>query len=136
MSPSVLFSLANSFVLIGWLLLIFLPFKPYTDKLISYGIIGILGLLYIYLFSGGLSAFDSHSFSSLEGVKGLFANDSALAAGWVHYLAFDLLAGKYIGEKGRELGMPRWQVLVCLPFTFMFGPVGFVLFSVFRLIKS
>jgi hypothetical protein len=136
MSPTLLFSLANSYVLIGWLCLIVIPFKPYTDKLIIFGVIAILGLLYMYLLSGSMADFDISVFSSLEGIKGLFKNDAALTAGWVHYLAFDLLAGKYISDKGRELNIPRWQILLCLPFTFLFGPVGFVLFSIIRLINK
>ena len=136
MTADQLFSFANAYVLIGWLLLIFAPNRPFTDKAILYGVIGVLGLLYIYLISGSLGNMDPDSFSSLQGVKSLFGDDMALVAGWVHYLAFDLLAGKYISDRGREIHIPRWQILICLPFTFMFGPVGFVMFLVMRLFHN
>ena len=56
-----------------------------------------------------------------------------LLAGWIHYLAFDLLVGAHIVRQGRVLGLSPWLVLPCLPLTFLFGPAGFLLFLSLRL---
>ncbi|MGH1338064.1 MAG: ABA4-like family protein [Aureispira sp.] len=135
MEPSMIFSLASSFVLIGWVMLLFLPNWKYSLSLVATTVVVVLSLVYAYLLLPTLMSFDPNSFSSLENVKSLFQDDRALTAGWVHYLAFDLLTGIYIVEKSKTLGIPRWQYTICLPFTFMFGPIGFLLFSLFKGLK-
>lgn len=80
--------------------------------------------------------FDVNSFSTLPNVKALFQNDIALTAGWIHYLAFDLFVGLYIVNKGKELGFSRWQYTLCLPFTFMFGPIGLLIFMITKWIRN
>jgi len=84
----------------------------------------------------GLPSFDPASFSSLSQVKALFQDDAMLTAGWIHYLAFDLFIGSIIVQKGLALKIPRWQYTVCLPFTFMFGPIGLLLFYLFKALKK
>ncbi len=128
MTASNIFSFGNTFVLVGWLLLFLVPHWKYTQKIILNGIIVVLCLLYTYLIGKGISSFNVDSFSTLENVKTLFQNDVALAGGWLHYLAFDLFVGAYVVNKSIELGLPRWLYTLILPFTFMFGPVGYLLF--------
>ena len=91
-----------------------------------------LSLVYAGLVFSGLSQFDPNSFSTLDGIKSLFADESALVAGWVHYLAFDLFVGSYIVQRGIASQMPRWIYTLCLPFTFMFGPLGLLLFGIMQ----
>ncbi|MBK9735510.1 MAG: DUF4281 domain-containing protein [Saprospiraceae bacterium] len=91
MSASSIFSFGNTFVLLGWLLLIILPSWKYTQTIILHGIIVIFAILYVYIFSKDIGSFDFDSFSTLANVKALFQQDNAVAAGWLHYLAFDLL---------------------------------------------
>ena len=52
----------------------------------------------------------------------------AMTAGWVHYLAFDLLAGVLVTRKGMELKIPRLALFPCQLGCFMLGPVGVFLF--------
>ena len=40
--------------------------------------------------------FDVSSFSSLEGIVTMFKDSSNVFAGWIHYLAFDALVGRWI----------------------------------------
>ena len=75
-------------------------------------------------------------FGSLESVKALFSHDHAVLAGWVHYLAFDLLVGMWMLEENLQLKLPPWMMLPCLMATFMLGPIGFVLFVLLRTIKN
>jgi hypothetical protein len=72
----------------------------------------------------------------LANVKALFQNDNAVAMGWIHYLAFDLFVGAYIVRKSQQLQISRWLYTLTLPFTFMFGPVGYLLFFMLKTIKT
>ncbi len=136
MNAASIFSFCNTFVLLGWLLLIALPSWKYTPTLILSGIVVLFSLLYAYLFSIDIASFDPNSFSTLGNVKALFQNDNAVAAGWLHYLAFDLFVGAYIVKKSQEIGISRWIYTFILPFTFMFGPVGYLLFFIVKTIKT
>jgi hypothetical protein len=80
--------------------------------------------------------FRADSFSTLANVKALFQNDNAVAAGWFHYLAFDLFVGAYIVRKSISLGISRWLYTLALPFTFMFGPMGYLIFFIVKSLKT
>jgi hypothetical protein len=71
-------------------------------------------------------------FSSLGSVATLFSNPWALLAGWIHYLAFDLLIGTWEVRDARERGVPHLLVVPCLALTFMFGPAGWLLYTIVR----
>ncbi|BET25453.1 uncharacterized protein DUF4281 [Limnobacter thiooxidans] len=73
------------------------------------------------------------SFDSLAELRVLFESDALLLAGWLHYLAFDLLIGGWIVRTAQREGIPHGLVLPLLPLTLMFGPVGYLLFLVLRL---
>ena len=62
----------------------------------------------------------------LDGVATLFANRWLLLAGWVHYLAFDLLIGTWEARDARERGLPHLLLVPCLFLTLMFGPAGWL----------
>jgi hypothetical protein len=136
MEPSIIFSFSNLFVLIGWILLLIFPNWKYTASLVLNGVILLLSLIYCTMILTTIQDFDVNSFSTLQNVKVLFQSDMALTAGWIHYLAFDLFVGLYIVNKGKELGFKRWQYTLCLPFTFMFGPLGLVIFLITKWIKN
>lgn len=136
MTPALIFSIANTFAFFAWLILIFTPKSKYTSKFIIPGAIGLLCIVYVFLIIPALSSFDATSFGSLDNIKVLFQDDKAVTAGWVHYLAFDLFVGAYIVDQGKTLPLPRWQYTLCLPFTFMFGPAGLLLFYIFKQLKK
>ncbi len=136
MNASSIFSFGNSFVLLGWVLLIFVPNWKFTQTVILNGIIILFAVLYSFLILRDIGDFKAESFSTLANVKALFQNDNAVAAGWMHYLAFDLFVGAYIVKKSKELHISRWLYMFTLPFTFMFGPIGYLLFFVFKSIKT
>ncbi len=71
-------------------------------------------------------------FSTLASVAVLFSNPWLLLAGWVHYLAFDLLVGSWELQDSRERGIPHLMVLPCLLLTFLFGPAGWLLYRIVR----
>lgn len=136
MTPASLFNFGNTFVLIGWVLLLVLPNWKHSQAVVLNGVILVLGLVYTYLILGSIGEFDVDSFSTLSNVKDLFQEDVAVAAGWLHYLAFDLFVGAYIVRKSKEIGLSRLIYSFTLPFAFMFGPIGYVLFAIAKAIKA
>jgi hypothetical protein len=136
MNAATIFSQGNSFVLLGWILLIFLPKWKFTQTIILHGVVLLLAIVYSILIAQGISEFKPDSFSTLANVKALFQEDNAVAAGWLHYLAFDLFVGAYVVRKSIQLGISRWIYTPILPFCFMFGPVGYLLFFIVKTIKA
>ena len=65
-------------------------------------------------------------------VSTLFSHPQALLAAWIHFLAFDLLIGNWMCRTARAESIKFYLVLPCLPLTFLFGPAGFVVFSLVR----
>ena len=59
-----------------------------------------------------------------------------LLAGWIHYLAFDLLVGTWEARDSRERGIPHLLLVPCLILTFLFGPAGWLLYLGMRSVRS
>lgn len=138
MSPEAVFSLASTIVLPQWLLMVLAPHWFVTRWLMnSYLIPVCLAVIYvIYLFGGG--PVDFGAFGTLAGVKQLFAKggDGVMLAGWVHYLAFDLVAGTVVVRDSQEKAIPHWLIVLPLFFCFMLGPVGLLLYWIIRTIRT
>ncbi|WP_431129357.1 ABA4-like family protein [Flagellimonas flava] len=136
MSTTEVFSIAGMMAMPMWLLMIFLPKWKVTRFLMDCRVIPILlSLIYacyiiLHLQSGG-----SLDFGSLSSVMSLFTKEEAVLAGWVHYLAFDLLIGMWMLNQNQNLGIHQLLMAPCLFATFMLGPVGFLLFMLLRTIK-
>ena len=128
-----LFSLTNTIALIGWLFLAIAPHKRVTEYSVPIGIVSLLGLCYTWLIFTGLKPDDFNNFSTLEGLMGLFSEPRAVLAGWIHYLAFDLMTGWFIVKDGQKHGIAQLLLLPSLFFTFMLGPFGLLLYYLTRL---
>ena len=103
----------------------------------SYLIPVSLAVIYVlYLFRGG--PVDFKAFGSLPGVKAMFANggDGVMLAGWVHYLAFDLVAGTFIVRDSQEKAISHWLIVLPLVCCFMLGPVGLLLYWIIRVVHT
>lgn len=131
MTPEQIFDIANPAALIGWIALALGPLSPLWTARVALTIATAQSALYAALvlvyFAGAEGGYDT-----LPNVMLLFANPGTATAGWVHYLAFDLLVGIWITHTARKDGVPHVLVLPCLFATLMFGPVGFILFLAIR----
>ena len=78
----------------------------------------------------------SGGFGSLADVQLLFQTPQILLAGWVHYLAFDLFIGAWIVRTARTEGLNFVFVVPLLPLTFLFGPAGFLAFTLIRVARG
>jgi hypothetical protein len=128
MQAETLFSAANTIAMTGWLALLVAPRTPLiTWRIAGLALPGLLAALYAVLLALHAPGAEG-GFSSLAGVAALFRTEGVLLAGWVHYLAFDLFIGAWICRRGAAEGMNPWLVRLCLPPTFLAGPVGLLLF--------
>jgi hypothetical protein len=125
-----LFTLANTAILLFWLPLLVAPKKTLTQRLISYPYVPFV-ISFFYLFfligDGGLGEAD---FSSLDGILTLYRNATpeAAAAGWMHYLAFDFWVGCWVLRDAQQKNIPHGFLILPLLCTFMLGPVGILLY--------
>ncbi len=130
------FQILNLLALIFWIILIGFYGSKIYRLIISSGIAFILfGLVYFILLVTNFS-FDFSSFSSLEGMSSMYGNPWLILLGWVHYLAFDLLAGVWIMNDSRKGGIPKAWVIAPLIFTFMTGPFGFLIYLTIKFFKK
>ncbi len=136
MTATDIFSLANLIVLPMWLLMIVLPKWKATRFLMDYKVIPlILSLVYVLYIVIAIRISGGMDFGSLSSVMELFTEENAVLAGWVHYLAFDLLVGMWMIKQNENLGIHPLFMAPCLLATFMLGPVGFLLFMLMRSVK-
>ena len=132
MSPDAIFSIANTAALCCWALLIVLPGRQWAHRFIAgTAVPAALALLYVGIVAVHFSS-SAGGFSSLPDVAQLFGNPWMLLAGWVHYLAFDLLVGSWEARDAGERGISHVLVVPCLILTFMFGPAGWLLYMGIR----
>jgi hypothetical protein len=134
--PATAFSLAGLVAMLGWAGLLLGLFvkqaRPYAWTGAAVIIPALLAVAYILLIQDGMRAAEGGGFGSIAEVRALFANDSALTAGWLHYLAFDLFVGTWIAREGPASGVPALLLIPCLALTFLFGPSGLLLFLILR----
>ncbi|MEZ5997408.1 MAG: ABA4-like family protein [Hyphomonas sp.] len=136
MTYETVYSLINLAVVPGWLLLAILPRAGVTKALVHSGLYPLcLGLFYVVTLSlglfGGYHA-EGGGFSSAAGISAAFSHPMGVLIGWSHYLVFDLFIGAWESRDAQRRGLPHWLLLPCLFFTFVFGPVGLLLYLLVR----
>lgn len=123
------FSIANAMAGLCWLALIFLPRGwPVLPSIIRLGVPLLLAVAYSALVLAYFFRVEG-GFDSLANVRALFTSDPVLLAGWIHYLAFDLLIGAWVADEADRHGVSRLIQAPILVATFMFGPLGWLLFQ-------
>lgn len=137
MTPAHLFTIANLFAGIGWLI-IFLasPFWKSWDKFMVGIIIAVLALTYTFLNLRDFSVETMKDFGSLSGVMTIFQKPDIVNAAWTHILAMDLMVATWIKMNSLKLGIKHWMILPALLLTLVFGPFGFILYLLTRLIVT
>lgn len=134
MTTADFFSLANMMAMAMWILMIFLPRWKATTFLTNHKLIPmLLSISYVFYIAKSMSQGGGMDFGSLESVMNLFTKEHAVMAGWIHYLAFDLLIGMWMIEQNKKLGIHSILMGICLLCTFMLGPVGFLIFQVCKM---
>ena len=134
MTPERLFSILNLVAMAGWLPLLVRPRARWATAVVPLVVPVLLAVVYVVLIATTLPGGEG-GFSSLAGVRALFANPWALLAGWVHYLAFDLFVGGWEVRDAQRRGIPHLLVVPALVLTFLLGPGGLLLYLTIRTLR-
>ncbi|MEM6677535.1 MAG: ABA4-like family protein [Pseudomonadota bacterium] len=128
MIPELVFEITSTSALLGWIVLAFAPLIPVTAQLVAGRIIPIgFGVIYAAMIVAYWGAAGG-GYGSLTDVMALLSHPGTATAGWIHFLAFDLFVGAWITLDAPRRGLPHLAVLPCLALTFLFGPVGLLLY--------
>ena len=125
MTPDALFSIANTLALATWIVLALFQRRRWATDSVATAAVGLFAAAYVTIVAARWFG-SSGSFSTLGGVAALFSDPWVLLAGWLHYLAFDLLVGRWEVHDAADRGMSQWLVVPFLALTFMFGPAGWL----------
>ena len=128
MSYEQIFKLANLSVLPFWLLIIFLPHWPITQRVMASPLVALLPAgLYLLLVGPQIATLlPAVSNPSVDGIVSLLATPAGTTIAWVHFLAFDLLVGRWIYLESREHHFSAFLMAPVLFCTFMVGPIGYL----------
>jgi hypothetical protein len=136
LDPDLAFRSGNLLALAGWLALAASPpsrrWTPRVWQLTGWVLPLLLALGYVALLLGH---WGPGGFGSLAEVQQLFERPGLLAAGWLHYLAFDLFVGTWIARDAARRALPHWALLPCLALTFLFGPAGLLAYAALTLFR-
>jgi Domain of unknown function (DUF4281) len=105
-----------------------------TALLLVAGRVVPLGLcaLYVILLAAHWGSAPGGGFSTLSAVLTLFAVPGKMLGGWVHFLAFDLFVGRWMVDDALSPARSRWPLWLGLPATFLYGPLGVLLYLAAR----
>jgi hypothetical protein len=131
-SPESAFSIANTIALGAWIVLILFHRRRWATDLVVLVVVAILAVAYTGLIAARWAG-SSGGFSTLGDVALLFSDRWLLLAGWLHYLAFDLLVGRWEAVDAASRGVRTWAVAPCMVLTFLFGPLGWLSYAVLRM---
>ncbi len=131
MSNDTIFQICNTAVLPGWILLLAAPKWRWTLRIAMFTMPALLAIAYIWVFIANFDGLHA-DFYSLGAVTYLFQKPGMALAGWIHYLAFDLFVGSWMVRDARRLRIVHLAVIPCLMMTFLFGPVGLLMYLSLR----
>lgn len=138
MSWDFVFGAVNLLALAGWVALIFLPRWPALLAAVLYLGVGLLCLIYATGLIGLVSGLIPNAggggadFSTIAGIRAIFATDAGVTIGWTHYLAFDLFVGLWIARDGDAKTISRFVQAPVLFATLMAGPLGLGIWLLLR----
>src|SRR5437868_9193514 len=135
MRPEAVCCASGRLAMAGWVLLLFAPRWRWSQRMASAVIPLTLASVYLILIVLYFAK-SPGGFGSLAQVAQLFQNPWLLVAGWMHYLAFDLFLGAWQVREAQRLGISHFLVIPCLLLTFLFGPIGLLVFWTIRSAKG
>jgi hypothetical protein len=125
-----IFSASNLLVLPFWALMIGLPHWRWTQRLIASPLVAVPpALIYAALVVpqlGGL--WGALANPQLDAIAALLGTPAGATIGWVHFLTFDLLVGRWAYLDSREKAISAWLASPTLFMILMVGPLGFLLY--------
>ena len=138
MNYEIIFNIYNTGILIFWFFLLVFPKSKLTQKMTDFPWIPlVIAFGYIY-FLGTSDSIFSVDFSSLSALTEMFQNSNprGVAAGWLHYLAFDFWVGCWILRDSQKKGVKHAFIIFPMLFTFILGPVGVIIYTLVLLFQK
>src|SRR5262245_5020588 len=122
----VLFVCGNLTAIGGWALLIFVPhWRRVAQTAATLVVPGLIAIAYTVLLVGWWPP-GKGGVGSLSEIQSFFQTPELLLAGWLHYLAFDLVVGACVARQAERDGIPHLVIVPVLILTCLFGPVGYL----------
>ncbi len=121
------FGSLNTLALAGWAVLLLAPRRwRWLGLVPRLAVPAAIALVYSALMAAHFAASDG-GYGSMAAVRTLFDSDPLLLAGWIHYLAFDLLVAVWLADRLDAAGVSRLLQAPVLVTVFLFGPAGWLL---------
>lgn len=134
MSAELLFSLAFPLALSFWVLMILAPGWSWTRRIVGSPLIVVPPALVYALavlpeFGTVVAAVGN---PQLAGVTALLGTPIGAAAGWAHFIAFDLFVGRWCYLDARERGIHPLVMAPVLVLTILLAPLGLLAYLALR----
>ncbi|HMH23025.1 MAG TPA: ABA4-like family protein [Puia sp.] len=137
MTSDTLFTVSSAIAALGWLVLLFMsPYWARYDRFLVGIVIALLALIYTGLNFANFRGSDLPKFFSLDGIQSLYQNKALLLAGWVHFLAFDLMVAVWIKRDSVKYRIRHSAIVPALILTCMLGPLGFLIYLAIRWFRT
>lgn len=138
MNPPLLFALSFPLAAPFWALMMLAPGWSVTRRVVASPLIVVPPLLvYAVAVLPALSeVLPAVASPTLTGVAALLGTPLGAAAGWAHFIAFDLFVGRWIHLDARERGLPHVVTAPVLVLTILLGPLGMLAHLVARAVRQ
>lgn len=132
MNASTVFAAVNLVALVGWLLILLVPYSRATRRLIdSMALPVVLALVYAAVLVITFSTMPQVVWT-LEGIAEIMSDPWIMTLGWTHLVAFDLVAGTWMKlDAAKRKIRHRWMIMSYI-LTFLLGPVGLLSYVLLR----
>jgi Domain of unknown function (DUF4281) len=134
MDSATIFLLSNVVVMPFWLLMIVLPRWQWTQRIVASPLIAAPpALLYALMVLPQLATlFPAVSNPDLAALATMLGTPAGTAIAWAHFVAFDLLVGRWAYLDSRERNVHPLVMAPVLFFILMLGPIGYLAYLVAR----
>ena len=128
----------NLGILPFWLMLIIIPNSKFTQIFVNSIVLPlILSAAYVYLIYQTILLDESlldvfKLYLSLDNLYTVFATETFLLVFWIHFVALNLFLGCWVSRDGVKHNMPRGLTSFPLILIYFTGPLGLVLYWLFR----
>ena len=132
--PQLFFELGNLLIMPFWLSMMVAPGSKWTARLLAGPwMVAVLAALYgVLVLPHAAELLPLLANPKLDAIAGLLGTPLGAAAGWLHFLCFDLFVGRWIWMDARERNFSLWLLRPILGLTLMFGPLGLLSYFVAR----
>ena len=128
------FALSTLLVAPFWLLMIGLPGVGFTRAIMRgpWALLPLPLLYAVFLVGNWPLSLYLVEHPTLAGLAAVLTHPAGVLIAWLHILALDLFAGRWIYLDSQERGIPALAVVPVLWLTLLIGPIGLLLYLLLR----